>query len=501
MNALRRAGARTLATLRAVNWAGAARVVVVGGAAAALVQVATTQSFGLDLTAAAGEDTTSVTTTALATRVAQVCPGPELSGIEGIPDVEVPATVTAASGPADLLPAAPPADGSLDVTVDGRELFSLDSRPAAATRPLPQQGPAVRITGEAALAPAVAAAQEWAVDGKDLRGLVSAPCGTGGTDQWLLAGGSGPGRQERLVLSNPGANPVTAEVEVHGASGSLGDPVAQTVAPGGRATLLLDARYGDEERPAVHVSTDGAGLHATLTDTWIVGSTALGADTTGAAAPASMTQVLPGAVLGAGPASVRVVAPGEQGAVVRVDVIGGSGLAELSGESVVSVEPGAVAELPLAGLPDGVYTVVLRSDVPVVGSVLTRVGDGKAPGEIAWTASAPALPATGGAALPTTAGVARSLQLVSTDGSSTAEVTTVVDGTPATRVVSILSERTATVGLDGVTSVWVRKTSGSGELRGALVSSSGTGPTRLLSSTPLRDSDVSSPVSRAFPLP
>jgi hypothetical protein len=145
--------------------------------------------------------------------------------------------------------------------------------------------------------------------------------------------------------------------------------------------------------------------------------------------------------------------------------------------------------------------VVLRSDVPVVGSVLTRVGDGKAPGELAWTTSAPALPATGGAALPPTAGVGRSLQLVSTDGSSTAEVTTVVDGTAATRVVSLLSERMTAVDLAGASSVWVRKTSGRGELRGAVVSSSGTGATRLLSSMPLEDSAVSSPVSRAFPLP
>jgi hypothetical protein len=97
--------------------------------------------------------------------------------------------------------------------------------------------------------------------------------------------------------------------------------------------------------------------------------------------------------------------------------------------------------------------------------------------------------------------VERHLQLASTDGSSTAEVTTVIDGTPATRVVSLLSERTTTIVLEGATSVWVSKTSGRGELRGAVLSSSGTGPTRLLASTPLRDSAISSPVSRAFPLP
>ncbi len=273
------------------------------------------------------------------------------------------------------------------------------------------------------------------------------------------------------------------------------------MAPGGRVSLLLDARHGTEERPAVHVTTDGAGVQATLTDTWVDGSTALGAETTGAAAAPSTTQVLPGVVLGTGPSTLRVVAPGEQGAVVRVDVLARDGFAEPTGDTVVSVEPGAVAELPITGLAEGVYGVVLRSDVPVVGAVLSRVGDGSVPGELAWAPSTEALTGTGGAALPVTPEVVHTLQLVSTDGSSTAELTTVADGVASTRVVSLLSERTTTVSLERVTSVWVRKTSGSGQLRGSVLSSWGTGANRMLSSAPLRDSAVSSAVSRAFPLP
>lgn len=500
MSRLRRATSRTVAAVRAVNWAGVSRVVVAGAAAAGVVWGATTQSFPLDLAAAAGEDDATVTSTALTTRVSQVCPGPELSGIAGVPDVDVPAAVTAASGPAELLPAAAPAEGVLDVTAEGASLFTVDTRPAAGTQPVPKGRPA-RVTGAGALAPAVAAAQEWRLDAKDLRGLVSAPCGIGATDQWLLAGGAAPGRQERLVLTNPGANPVIAEVTVHGAAGVLGDPVVETVAPGARVSTLLDARYGEEERPAVHVTTDGAGVHATLTDTWIAGSTPLGADTVGTSDAPSRVQVVPGVVLGTGPSTVRVVAPGEQGAVVRVDVIGRDGFAEPTGTTVVSVDPGAVAELPITGLPEGAYTVVLRSDVPVVGSVLTRVGDGSTPGELAWAASAPTVDAVGGAALPPTAGVARTLQLVSTGGSSTAEVSTVVAGRVVTRTVSLLSERSAAVPLEGASSVWVRRTSGTGDLRGAVMSQFGSGPTRMLAGSPLRESAVSSAVSRAFPLP
>jgi hypothetical protein len=107
----------------------------------------------------------------------------------------------------------------------------------------------------------------------------------------------------------------------------------------------------------------------------------------------------------------------------------------------------------------------------------------------------------GGAAFPSVSSVDRTLHLVSTGGNSTAEVTVVVDGAPATRQIDLLADRVATVPLDDATSVWVRRITGSGELRGTVVSSSGTGVARMLSSMPLGESAVTSEVSRAFPLP
>ena len=107
----------------------------------------------------------------------------------------------------------------------------------------------------------------------------------------------------------------------------------------------------------------------------------------------------------------------------------------------------------------------------------------------------------GGAAFSPIASVGRTLHLVSTGGNSTAEVTTVIKGAPVTRQLDLLADRVATVPLDDATSVWVRRVTGSGELRGTVVSSSGTGAARMLSSMPLEESAVTSEVSRAFPLP
>jgi uncharacterized protein DUF5719 len=509
MSRLRNGSAALGRGARRVNVAGIARVVLVAGSGVALVYAATSRPVEVDLVAATGRQQAPLVGTSLATRVELACPGPELAGIPGIPDVPVASSVTAAAGPAELLPVPERGAGTLVATSGSTTLLSLTERPASTSGVIPARATAstgdvepTLVTGDGSLAPAVAGSQEWRTDTPGLRGLVTTPCAAGGSDLWLLGGGSGPGRQERLVLTNPGANPVTTDVTVHGAAGQLGDPVVETVPSGGRVAVLLDARYGKEAQPAVHVRSDGGGVQATLTDTWVDGSTPLGAETTVAAAPPSAVQVVAGVVVDAtGSTSVRVAVPGDQDAVVRVSVLDRSGLVPWTGDSVLSVTGGAVADLPLTGLPAGTYALALRADVPVVASAFSRVGDGAAPGEIAWSPAASGLESLGGAALAPVTGIDRTLQLVSTGGNSTAEVVTVIDGTSRTRRIDLLADRVASVPLDDAASVWVRRITGSGELRGAVVSSSGTGAARMLSEMPLGESAVTSEVSRAFPLP
>lgn len=479
---------------------GTARVVVGAGAAAALVWAASTVPVGLDLAAASGVRQTPVAGTSLATSTDAICPGTELSGIPGVPDVAVGGTVLAASGPADLLPVRATGPGAATLRSGGKAIGVLPAgRPAMVAAPLPPTGP-VALSAQGALAPAVTATQEWVRAAADLRGLVTTPCGTAASDLWLLGGGDGPGRQERLVLLNPGGNPVTADVTVHGVAGPVAPTRTETVPPGGRTSILLDAVAGAEKSPAVHVVADGGGLQATLTDTWVVGSTALGADTTLAAADPSTVQVVPAAVLD-GRSTLRVVAPGEEQAVASVTLLGKDGVVATTAETVLTVPADGVGELVLPAVPPGTYSVVVRSDVPVAASVLVRTGAATGPGDIAWAPSSDPLPQVSGMALPATPTVTRSLRLVSTGGASSATVTLVVGGEERTRSVDLLSDRSAVIDLAGASAVWVSRTSGSGALRGAVTSEAGTDVARGLSVVPLAPVAVTSPVSRAFPLP
>ncbi|MGL5911133.1 MAG: DUF5719 family protein, partial [Phycicoccus sp.] len=150
---------------------------------------------------------------------------------------------------------------------------------------------------------------------------------------------------------------------------------------------------------------------------------------------------------------------------------------------------------------NGVYAVVATADVPVVASVFSATGGGGGPGEFAWAAAASDIRGVAGAALAATPGVSRALHLASTGGASVAEVVTVASGQASVRRVSLLAERTTVVALDGASAVWVRRSGGSGELRGSIGSISGTGAATMLTTTALRPAEVTSPVSRAFPLP
>ncbi|MBM6405943.1 hypothetical protein JQN72_17005 [Phycicoccus sp. CSK15P-2] len=492
--------ARTVLARVRPGLAGAARVVTAAAVSAGLVWGATAHPVEVDLAAATGAAEESAARTSLATSLAAMCPGNELSGIPGVEDVTVGGTVTAATGPDELLPVEPEGTGSAGLGAGSAPLAELaPARPATASADLPRSGP-VALDARGAAAPAVVGTQEWLRATDDLRGLVTTPCRVATTDLWLLGGGAGPGRQERLVLTNPGGNPVTATITVHGAAGPVGSSRSTSVPPGGRVTLLLDAIAPDEATPAVHVVAGGGGLHATLTDTWLEGSTPLGAETVVPAADPAPVQVVPAAVLGTR-AAVRVAVPGEEEAVASVSLLGPDGEVPGSEDSVLRVPGGTVAELPLPTVDRGNYGVVVKADVPVVAAVRTETRGESGPGDIGWSVAAPAVTAVGGTALPATADVVRSLRVVSTGGASTARVLLVVDGQVRVRTVELGSEESADVALSGASAVWVRRLGGGGELRGGVVSASGPSTGLLLSVMPLGPAPVTSPVSRAFPLP
>ena len=383
--------ARVEESLVIVSTTGIVRAVLAAGAGVGLVYAAMQAPGAVALGPAANADTTRDGATSTVRSSQLVCPGPELKGLAGLDDLPVDVTVAAAAAPVRALTGlslprdagaftiAGLAAGSKGVSGTARGVVASTTASDAAAR---------SVRGSQSLAPGLAAAQSWLVDKGDQRGLGMAPCGRPTADAWLLAGGGAPGRQERLVLTNPGDNPVTVDLTLHGAKGPVSSPNGKgVVVPSrGRTTVLLDSISGTETSPAVHVVTHGGSVHAVLDDFWLDGVVAAAARTPWPPPPRPATRSSRRCRRRQA-ATVRVAVPGDDEAVVQTRVLTNTGPKALPGDAVVRVAGGTVRDISIDGLPIGVYAVQVRADVPVVAAaIVQRRPEAERPSDFAWAA-------------------------------------------------------------------------------------------------------------------
>ncbi|KGN36961.1 DUF5719 family protein [Knoellia subterranea] len=434
------------------------------------------------------------------------CPGPELSGIDGVDDLEVPARVGAATAPESVLGREVQVTGSgkLAVTSGGETKTSGETTTRGESTTVDElpNGDASDVVATGSLAPGLAAAQEWAVARAELRGLATVPCAGPGADMWLVAGGGAAGRQERLILTNPGANEVSVDLQALGRKGLLASPTGSVVVPAhGRVSMLVDAITGAEESPAVRVLATGGSVRAVMSDIWLDGSVAAGAETSVPTAAPSKHQVIPAALISAAGGSIRIAVPDRQQAVVSARVIGPDGVVPLSGGGVTRVPGRSTSELPITGLKAGTYAVEVTSDVPVVAALWSswRVGTGV--GDFAWAPSTPAATGLLGGAYPSDEdGPERSVDVVVTGGPAKVALTWRAGADWKTEVFDLSQDTARAVDVGRTDAIWVRKVSGAGEVRSSVASTSGQNTAPFVSVSPLVDTPVTSEVSRAFPV-
>lgn len=326
----------------------------------------------------------------------------------------------------------PAADGA--VTGGDLERAPLASAdPAAAAGSAPQVLRAPPIT--AAL---LAGAQSEAVDAADFRGLAAAACAEPSGSIWLVGGAMTVGRTTLLLLANPTEVPSQVSLRMFGEDGEISAPGMSgiDVPANGQAVLSLAGFAPGVESPIVHVTARGGRVIADLQQSIVRGLDAVGVETTGAGADPAENLVVPGVriadTVGTNRASaladwqdvgpvIRLTVPGDVGGKVTVRLVPETpGAVGTSFE--LDAEPGVVTELPLDsgapedgasdgegtetdahGLQDGVYTVFVDAEIPVVAGVRasTAVDTGTEPApdaildapdsDLAWFAAAPPL--------------------------------------------------------------------------------------------------------------
>lgn len=448
---------------------GSLRVGLVALSAAALVGAAVTTTGSLELATSQRHTELPAVSTVALTDAQVVCPGPERIGANGLRDVGGTVHLAAASAPRATLGSIRSGAGTLALSALGQAAQgdgpSATTRRGATVTAAAKDAQAFAAQALGGLAPGVAAAQSWRRGGDDDRGLAMAACAVPAADLWLIGGGAGPSRTERLVLANPGGNSITADFTVYGAKGTIdGAGHSVSIPPRSRAVLSLDRLAPDVADPVVHVVASGGQVAGVLSDAWIDGATARGIDDATAAAPPSTDLVIAG-VDKAGAASVRIANPADVEALVQVRVLGDAGPSQPDALRVIRVPAGSTTDTAL-DLPDGAIGLHLIADQPVVAGawVERRVATGSdRMGDFGWAPATPAVRRLAGTVLRGLAPSGASARLLLAAGPEAArmQVTTMSGSRQSTRDVTLDADHATVVDLGGADQAWLSVSSGS----------------------------------------
>jgi hypothetical protein len=317
-----------------------------------------------------------------------------------------------------------------------------------------------QLTIPAAVSATLAGAQSQVADAEDYTGFAAASCAEPSGSIWLVGGSTAVGRSTLLTITNPSAVDATVAITILSSSGPVSAPgMSGIVVKAGAQRVIPLAGYApDVATPVVHVVSRGGQVVAVLQQSIVRGLDAGGADVIGGEVAPATHLVIPGVrvfnAIGVNKtlalsdwddvvAAVRVAVPGAKNAKVQVSLKPED--AKLNGLSFeMDVSSGQVSELGLDSaadtdtgavtIPDGIYSVVIDADQPVVAGVRVSTAEDPAPGkadsdtvappsDFAWFGASPVL--NGDVAVAIAAGPAPMLTVVNP---TTASVTLSLEG-------------------------------------------------------------------------
>ena len=350
-----------------------------------------------------------------------------------------------------------PAGGSGSVAAARRTVVDRsgpDLRPGRGRLGRGRAPPTSSSPGRAgALAPGLVATQVWRHAGDDDRGLTVTPCQLPSSDVWLVGGGGGPSRTERVIVSNPGANAVSVSFEVLGTRGAASTRPATAASPSRRCRARSSRSTPSRPTrpvPVVHVTATGGVVSAVLDEQWILGATGRGIDDATRAASPGTDLVVPGVETGGG----DLAAPGQPR---RHRGPGPGAAAHRQGCGAARGPPGR----PRAGRLDarrGRSRPTRRPWVSASGPTSRswrRPGPsaGRPPadqmGDFAWTPATPALRGVAGVLLPGLDGTTKRLLLTAGSAPATAQVRLGTGDGAQVSTVDVPADSTVAVDVEG----------------------------------------------------
>ena len=263
-------------------------------------------------------------------------------------------------------------------------------------------------------APLLAGNQVEQIATEALSGLAAAACTDPGNDLWLVGGSTEIGRTTLVTLSNPTDVTATVTLEVFSEKGYIDSVTSEgiIVLPGEQRIISLAGYAPDVIAPVVRVMSNGGQVLANLQQSVTRTLAPSGVEWVAPGSGLATQQIIPG-VFVAGQAehdrsevgnvvsdlepAIRVVVPGEKDSKVTVKLLSSTGKTV---EYSANLKAKKVVQLPLAGIADGTYTVIITGQEPLVAGIRTIQGaDSGAAAPAVTDPAAPVVPAgseTGG---------------------------------------------------------------------------------------------------------
>ncbi|MGW6417788.1 DUF5719 family protein [Streptomyces sp. NPDC055055] len=332
--------------------------------------------------------------------------------------------------------------------------------------------PALTGAATGTLAPGWTVQQTTVVPAGGSRGLLGLSCGAPDTDFWFPAASTAKERQDYVHLTNPDDTAAVADIELFGPEGALKSQFTEGIPVPARSTVpvLLSTLTGETAKPdvTVHVTTRSGRVGAAIGSA----DEKLGGDWIAPAADPAGTAVLPG--IPADATSVRLVAlaPGEDDADLKVQLVTTAGTIVPAGAGTLHVKSGMTTAVDLPNLTRGEAASLLltpsdpKKPTPVVAALRVVRGKG-ANTEVAFIPATPAISAR--ATVADNRAKASTLSLTAPGTAAEVRITASAGsggGTPVSRTVTVKAGTTATVtdlvpqGLKGYYALTVEPVSG-----------------------------------------
>lgn len=234
-------------------------------------------------------------------------------------------------------------------------------------------------------APLLAGNQVQLLATETLAGLAAAACTEPANDMWLVGGSTEVGRTTLLTLSNPTDVTATVTLEVFTEGGYI-DAVSTEgiiVLPGEQRILSLAGYAPDALAPVVRVMSNGGQVLANLQQSVTRTLMPSGVEWVAPASGLTTQQIIAGVVVTGQDehdrseisdvtsdleSGIRVLAPGEKDSEITITLLSSDGT---KFEYDATLTAKKVTQLPLAGVSDGTYTVIVTSQEPIVAGVRT----------------------------------------------------------------------------------------------------------------------------------